>query len=282
MTKEALVLAADTHSNATWGLCPPKMELDDGQTVKLSKPQRWLWEVWIDALDWVKKLTKDCDKITGILNGDLGEIDAKNRSNQLITRNKADAQTIACDALEPFFDACNKVYVIRGTEAHNGKSCWFEESIAKNFDNIVPFSLDDEGKPKIATHYELQRKMGTGAKIDAEHHTMIPHKPWTEHAGAGNLAAFILNQYVMAKLIPPDLAIRAHCHVPGDSYDAFPVRALILPPMCLKSSFINRIGQGRHELKIGVWVVVCEDGNVTVEKYMQSPTKGVNVWLKQL
>ena len=70
---------------------------------------------------------------------------------------------------------------------------------------------------------------------------------------------------------PPHLLIRGHVHRPGDSYDAYPVRALILPSWQLSTSYGYRIGGGT--LPIGGAYVVCDGrgGFEVVKRFTEWP-----------
>jgi hypothetical protein len=123
------------HTNSTVGICPPVINLDDGGTYRSSPVQRWLWECWLDQVERVKRI--DASRKVLILNGDLGELDTKRRSTQLISANKAVIQAMVTDTLAPLVDVVDDVIVIRGTMAHTGKGGWLEESIAADLDHAI-------------------------------------------------------------------------------------------------------------------------------------------------
>ena len=98
--KHVLVLA-DMHINLTTGLSLPLVELDDGGKYHASKNQKWLFHKFNEILDRVNAIVKDDELIT-IVNGDSAETDLKNRSHQLISRNKADIQNTRLNFWNPF------------------------------------------------------------------------------------------------------------------------------------------------------------------------------------
>ena len=99
---KTLLIASDLHSNSTVGLCKPVVKLDDGDQVHAGTARRWLWQTWQDILKTAK--AKRRGDLYAILNGDAVELDTKNRSLQLITRNQEEAISNAVDTLEPLFD----------------------------------------------------------------------------------------------------------------------------------------------------------------------------------
>ena len=114
-----LICVSDLHINSTVALSPPVVNLDDGGTYHASRGQRWLWECW---LDFTERVTGLPGRKVLLINGDMGELDTKRRSNQLITVNKANIQRLVLDTLEPLVTAVDSLIVIRGTMAHTGKA----------------------------------------------------------------------------------------------------------------------------------------------------------------
>ena len=84
-----LIAVSDLHINSSVAICPPRVQLDDGGTYHPSPGQRWLNECFADFQARVNEL-KGVKVL--MLCGDMGELDVKRRSNQLITTNKATIQ----------------------------------------------------------------------------------------------------------------------------------------------------------------------------------------------
>ena len=183
MTKPiALIIASDLHSNSSVAVCPPVINLDDGGTYHASRMQRQLWDWWLDSWDQVKALD-DYEKVL-VLNGDLGERDAKNRSAQIISVNKATQLKIALSVIVPALDAVDRVYVVRGTEAHTGVASELEESLAADITTAVPF----DKKAGIYSWYQIRGKLA-GKRVDIAHHASMGSLPWTKANSANKLAA---------------------------------------------------------------------------------------------
>jgi len=117
----ALIVTSDHHINSTVALCTPVINLDDGGTYHASRTQRELYNCWLDFWQQAKELTTGYKRV-GVFNGDLGELDTKKRSIQLVTLNKATIQRMVIDTIEPALAILDSVFVMRGTAAHTGKS----------------------------------------------------------------------------------------------------------------------------------------------------------------
>lgn len=234
-----LICISDLHINSTVALAPPSVNLDDGGTYHASRGQRWLWECWLDFIEKVKAL--DGRKVL-LINGDMGELDTKRRSNQLITVNKATIIQIVLDTLEPITSAVDSLIVIRGTMAHTGKSQWLEESIARQYDHAIHDKACDNG-----SWYNFRGKIG-GDKIDAAHHAPMGSLPWTGPNAANKLAALASWAYAVEYKQPlPDYLYRSHNHRYADSGDNFECKAIFLPCWSLITEYGYRTA---HELSL--------------------------------
>lgn len=202
-----LIVISDLHTGCRLGLCPPKpIPLDDGGTYQLSKLQFKLWSWWREFWDkWVPKVTKG-EPFAVLVNGDSLDGVHHNSTTQ-ISQNLADQALIAEMILRPVVKSCSgRFYMIRGTEAHVGKSGVEEERLAKTL-GAIP---NDQGQ---YARFELWARVGDGnCLIHALHHigttgssayeTSAPHKElmnaFTEAAQEGRE--------------PPMMVVRAHRH----------------------------------------------------------------------
>jgi hypothetical protein len=238
-----LICISDLHINSTVALAPPSVNLDDGGTYHSSRGQRWLWECWLDFVEKVKSL--EGRKVL-LINGDLGELDVKRRSNQLVTTNKATIQALVVDTLAPLVDIVDSLIVIRGTMAHTGKSQWLEESIARQYDHAVHDKACDN-----ASFYHFRGEIG-GVKIDAAHHVSMGGLPWTAKNAANKLAYLATVAYAVDYKQPaPDYIYRAHNHRYADSGNNFDVKAILLPCWSLITEYGYRIGRELDLADIG-------------------------------
>jgi hypothetical protein len=265
MAKEAAILIADLHVNSTLGLCKPGIHHDDGGIYHLNKVQQWLWQTWEECLDDIADLTTGYYKNL-ILPGDLIELDTKARSWQVISANPVVTIGHAIDILEPVVDSADETFVVRGTEAHTGKSAWGEEQIARDFDT--------RPDPETGSHswWHLRAEFG-GVKFDVAHHANMGNLPWT-YANAGNkLAITTMYEYMEWGETPPDIVARAHQHRFVDSGRTYDTRGIYLPAWQFKTAFLHRIGKANARPSIGALVFLCDDGEYTWHDLRYKPQR---------
>ena len=264
-----VAIAGDIHSNSTVAVCPPRVALDDGGEYVASKPQRWLWRQWL--LFWGdvfgRRQELDCPLYV-ILNGELAD-DNYHPTTQLITRNPADQMKLALQVLEPMtarLSDGDRLFVTRGTEAHSGPSAAMDEALARD---LGATGQEVDGP---ASWWQLRAELG-GVRFDVAHHPPGGggRRPWTRSSFAAGLAAMSFFEAAERGERPPQLLIRGHVHRPGDSYDAYPTRALILPSWQLSTSYGYRIGGGT--LPVGGAYVVCDGrgGFEVVKRFTEWP-----------
>lgn len=269
MTQTTLVIAADLHINSTVGLCKPVVNLDDGGTYHASRSQCWLWECWLD-------FTAQAEAAPGrkvlILNGDLGDLDTKRRSYQLVSPNKATVLSLLIDTLEPLLSVADAVYIVRGTLAHTGKSAWLEEAIGKDIDTAV----------KNGEQYSWYHIRGAveGVRLDISHHTSMGGLPWTEKHAAMKLAEKVVWRYMIdMKQPPPDLAVRSHNHRKSDSFDNYETRGITTSAFQLLTEYAYRTGRENDLADVGGMLIPCENGKYTYNNHINYRPKGLNrIW----
>ncbi len=266
----SLIAVSDLHINSKAALRTPRFILDDGDKSTASRWQRELWDCWLDFCDQAGKL--EGKKIL-ILNGDLGELDTQRRSNQLITVNKADIVRLVMDTLEPILAVADGVIVIRGTQAHEGKSAWLEELAAHDITTAIKATQDG-----AASWWQWRRLIGS-ARIDIAHHARMGGKPWTKKNSANNLAAEVVWDYVVNMREPaPDLVIRSHNHTWADSGDNYPSRVIYTPCWTGLTEYAYRIGYENKMPDIGGLFVKCHNG-FECDKVQYKP-KAERIWTR--
>ena len=144
-----------------------------------------------------------------------------------------------------------------------------DETLARE---IGAEACDEDGP---ASWWQLRAEFG-GVRFDVAHHPPGGggRMPWTRGNFANRLAAQTFYEYSERGEKPPHLLVRGHVHRPGDSYDAAPIRALILPSWQLSTAYGYRIGGGA--LPVGGAFVVCEGrGEYEVcKRFTEWPTQG--------
>lgn len=272
---EAIILTGDHHVNSAVGLCPPSFELDDGGTYDLNKTQRWLWGYWLECWQEMAQFTAGADRRTWIANGDLVDADHKQRSSQFVTNNKASVLRMAIGVMEPGLSRVDRLYAVRGTEAHVGQNGDMEEALANDIDITVH-------NKAAASWYHLRGKLA-GLRLDVAHHTSMGSLAWTEKNAANKIAADAIMQYVLADQLAPHLVIRSHVHKHADSYDNYPTRAVVLPAWQSMTSYSYR--RNPNELSdIGMVAFLVDGGKIVGEKKIVTKLHqiGRSVWTNQL
>lgn len=192
-----LVVISDLHAGCQFGLCPPRVVLDGGGVYTQSKLQKKLWAWW--ELFWSKYVpdfTKG-EEYAVIVNGDLIDGPLHHGVNTQFSANLEDQINCAYDILAPKIDG-HKLYIVRGTEAHAGKSAEFEEILGNKLGAVQ----DEIGN---YTRWELWLKMQE-FRISFKHHIggtiLAPDKEMKK--------AFL--RAGRWKEPPPDIIVRSHQH----------------------------------------------------------------------
>lgn len=267
MTGVLVAVTSDWHTNSTIGLCPPAVNLDDGGTYRASKAQRWLWRNWLDFWQHVAiRKEETAATVIAITNGDAADGDHHD-TPQLITRNPETQLRIAVAVAQPMLDVADYHYMMRGTEAHNGKNNWMEEAIARDIGAV-------ESPYDTASHWHLYAKFG-GVTFDVMHHPESGSmRPWTAGGEVNRIAAILAFEYARTGDKPPDIALRAHKHGYRDSGTTFDTRAFITPPWQLTTAFGHRIGVGGKVQSVGGLLFYCEKGRYTLERKFYRAHRG--------
>lgn len=246
----ALISLSDTHINSTTALCVPRFNLDDGGTYYASPAQKELYKFFLEFAEDVKRITEGYTRIV-VFNGDIGELDSKNRSHQLITRNRATVLRMTVETLNPVIILADAIVVVRGTPAHSGKSSWLEEALARDLEGLtIPFS--DE----IYSHYHYKQRIGN-VRFDIAHHARMGGMRHTAKTYAVRLAQETMDKYRDRNELPPHVIIRSHQHRRADSGHNWPSFAIYTPSWQLPNEYIYRIGKENDYPDIGGDIFLC-------------------------
>lgn len=254
-----LACVGDLHAGSTLGLHPQAgSALDDGGTYHPTKGQKWLWEKWSQRF-WPRVAETRRDRLALLLNGDLLD-GAHHNTTQVSSGNPTVQLDILDSCLAPAFDLKPDLIVItRGTEVHVGGSACFEELAAKRWkERGLPVHPHKSTGALTWWHFTAEF---SGVLIDMAHHGQgLPRRGWTKENGANLHAADMFFKHAKAKRRWPDLVLRSHIHVHGDSVDKFPLRYISLPAWQLKTGFGFRITTDFAD--IGGVIAQCADGKL--------------------
>jgi hypothetical protein len=270
--KAVLAVVSDLHINSTVALSKPLLNLDDGGTYYANRTQRWLWDNWLSLWNGLGIQYDTSWRRILVINGDMGELDTKRRSVQLITPNTATIQRLVIDTISPAVDWANQIYIIRGTPAHVGKSAWLEEAIAADLDNVVRYHQEAP-----ASWWHL-RATCEGVRLDIAHHASMGGRPWTRQNAANGLAAKIIWQYEIDRKQPaPQLIIRSHNHT-CVSARMNGTEVWFTPSWTTLTEHGYRGGFENELAHIGAVVCECEAGEQKSYKIMYEPKDNRKLW----
>lgn len=270
-----LACVSDLHCGGTTAMCPPTIALDDGGSYSASPAQRWLWQSWNDYWARVSAVRAEHGaSLYQVFNGDLVEGD-HHRTTQILSGNPT-AQAAVLDACltVPLALKPDKLWVVRGTEAHVGQSASAEERIASGLrKDKRPIIGDDE--TGTASHWHARLAI-QGVRLDITHHGRTGQREHTRGGAAVLHAHDILLSHVKDADDYPNLCLRAHYHRFNDSYDACPVRVVTTGAWQLATSHVHKVAADSLA-HVGGAIVVIQDGKYTVEKVHFRPAKG-RIW----
>lgn len=264
-----IAITSDHHAGSTVALCPPRIGLDDGGAYEASTAQRWLWDGWTTFWTRVAEVRRETKgQLYQVFNGDL--VDGNHHGTTQILSGNPNAQAAvltACMKL-PLALTPDRLFFIRGTDAHVGQSACAEERIADGLrrDKRPVVGCEATG---TASHWHLKLDV-QGVRFDFAHHGRVGTRPWTKPNVTANLAAEIFYDHAATGQPHPHLAIRSHMHQWVDTHDQHPVRVIQTPAWQLATSFIHRIAPGKLA-DVGGIICVVDGGQLTVEKVKFTP-----------
>lgn len=264
-----IALLGDIHANSVYGLCPPSVQLYRGGTYHSTPPQRWIYSRFLSYRDEVAEARERAGgRLIIIFTGELAD-DNKHDKYGLVERHPDALMAVAVDAIRPLLDVVDKsrgdlIYVLRGTEAHSGPDSWMDNKIGADIGAVEVVAADKT----VLNSFDVLTVNIDGVRINAAHHPPVgPGRlPWTSTAYAVRLAAHAFTSAAVAGEKPPHLFVRGHYHVPGDSYDAYPTRALALPSWQQPTSYVYRLG-GERATPVGGAIVTADRGHYEVAKH---------------
>lgn len=267
-SKRPVVIAytSDQHCGSTLALAPDEITLDDGQRFIASKPQRWLRQCWGDywTVEVAKRRAALDAELYGVFGGDLVEGD-HHRTTQIVSAN-LNAQAAVVDAVMavPLALKPDRLFFVRGTEAHVGNSACTEERIATG---LRKDKRPVVGDPETGTASWWHLRMEVhGRLLDITHHGRTGQREHTR-AGAASLHAHdIFLSHAKRGERHPDLCLRAHYHRFNDSHDACPTRVVTSGAWQLKTSHVYKVAADSMADIGGLIVTIHPGGETIVEK----------------
>lgn len=275
-----LTFVADLHCGSTVAVCPPEITMDDGGDYHASKAQRWLYECWLDFWARAAARVEEARRLGptqhyAAFGGDLIE-GQHHGTTQILSGNTAAQHQVVNAVLEaPLSLKPTGIVVVRGTEAHAGRSAEGEEKIADGLRrNHDPVIRDPDHKTSSWFHFygQFGDKM-----VDIAHQGRTGLREHTRGGAAVLHAHDIVLSYVKGGAVPPALALRGHHHRFNDSYDAAPTRVVTTGAWQLATAYVHKVAADSIA-DIGGVIVTLRDGQAAqVEKVQYRAERGA-IW----
>jgi len=254
--KRAIVVLSDLHGGSTVGLWPGEHAIEGGGVYRANQAQQWLHRCWQDCVAQVRAMRP---KPIIVLNGDaIQGINAKD--GQIIGATVSTQVDAMYTLLQPLRDACARLYIVRGTEWHDGKAADNLEMLAQRLDATPDPTTGQK------SWWELYLNVG-GPVIHFAHHIGTSSVPWYEATvplrdtlmQLAELARFYGDQAPNVRLV-----VRSHRHrfihvqAPPD------LQTFVTPAWQLKTAFAHKKASAMLP-QVG-WVLVEWDGQDLVVK----------------
>lgn len=268
-----LAVVSDVHAGSTVAVCPPKIEMDDGGEYVASKAQRWLWQGWLGFWKAVKQAAVGADLYT-VFNGDLTE-GFHHGTTQILTANPT-AQSRVVDACMGVVLDLNpaKMFFVRGTAAHVGKSAAYEERIALGlWKDKRPVQKDPDTGTASWWHLPMEIH---GKRLSFAHHGRMGQRPWTKHNIPALLAHQIFMERTTRELPYYHLAVRSHFHTFVDTHEVSPTRLIQTPAWQLHTEYAWK-AVPENLADIGGIIITIDGGAMTVTPHLIRP-EAQSVW----
>lgn len=247
---------------------PNEVPLDDGQVVKASKLQRWLWQNWLDMwADFARLRDEHKARLVVVVNGDIMDGPNHHGTVQSVSSHPGIERDIAQAALKiPRALGVDAWHVIRGTEGHTGKGAPGENGIAKWLK-----AVKDPDTGQESTYF--RQMVIQGLRFDVSHHGRGGYLPWTEGAAAVRYAVQVFTEYAMDGEPPPHFILRGHLHRLHDTGSLAPARLLQSPPWKLHDAFSHRQGYSSRKIDVGGFAILIRDGQADVHAFRRAPER---------
>lgn len=267
---------SDAHIGCRRGLCPPSVIMDDGDEHQPSAVQRASWKSWIDFWQSMAQFAKErrVKSVNFVFGGDMVDRNY-HKPGATWTRNPKDLKEAASQVIEVSFSQFKKIaprikvfaFVLRGTEAHVGRSAHIEEWLAED--------IEAEKSPEGTASWWVLDIESDGVSLNFQHHPeAASFREHTDGNAARTCAAEIFLSYTRYDQKPPRLAVRYHTHRFQDSGRNLPVHVLFNWGWQLTTSYGHRRGGGTKILPIGGLWILCEGGRYDYGELHYIPKRG--------
>ena len=267
MTVSNLVVVSDLHVGCQMGLLDAVGgRMDGGGIYKPSPLQRKVWRWWMQFWDEFVPLATKGENYAVVVNGDI--VDGVHHSSTTQwSHNLTDQAAAAYRILAPIVTKCEgRFYVVRGTEAHVGKSAQEESRLGKEL-GAVP------NKHGQYARNELWKMVGPRLVHLLHHIGTTGSQAYEATAVHKELVESITEAGRWGRRFP-DVVVRSHRHryietvIPTSNGRSF---ACVTPAWQLRTPFCYRIPGARlSEPQIGGLVIRFHKDELFVRPWVQS------------
>lgn len=253
--KRAIIAISDLHVGSLSGLMPDGgITLDTGAVVKPSNMQNMLISFWAHFWgEFVPAYTKGCRRIKVVVNGDA--LDGNHHNAVDLLPNLNDQRRAAKMLLAPI-RAKYPMVMLRGTEAHGGKSEQDSESLAE--------SLDCEKDEATGNYAWWQYWLNCSDVLFqfAHHIGTTSSAAYESSAPMRELVSGLVESAQWGQRMP-DVFVRSHRHrylpisIPAEGNKD--ISLYITPAWQVRTPHVEKIDRMRLP-HIGGIVFICEDG----------------------
>lgn len=245
---KAYVVVSDLHCGCQVGLCPESgVKLDEGGTYLPNDGQLQLWKWWNEFWDdFVPEFTNK-QPYGVIVNGDALDGVHHGTTSQ-ISHNLTDQGLIAKQVLEPIVEKCKgEFYMVRGTEAHVGKSAAEEERLAREL-GAVPNEINQYARN------DIWKQIGEHGLVHIAHHIGTTSSQAYESTAVHKelIESFVESARCIERA--PDMVVRSHRHRYFETMIATArgrSRGVVTPGWQLKTPFAWRTSAKNQNPQIG-------------------------------
>lgn len=265
-----LAIISDTHCGSNFALCPPedKIQVSENKFDVPNPLQETIIKMWFEYWDWID--TKSGGDFSLVLNGD--PVDGNyHQSYARMTDEILYQKNMVVSLLEPI--KYKKLYIVKGTSAHDGLSGTYSQGIAMSTKlNVTP---DSDGNK---APYGLRLRFPNKALVDIRHHgriSMPANKPnLLYNEWVNNVVSRVLVGYD-----PPHMVVRSHGHEWKSSRVASNLTedvSIMTPGWQALTPWAHKTVSARNAIvNIGGILLTIEDGKVCAKaKYWNVETEG--------
>lgn len=260
--KHAIIVVSDLHVGSYTGLIPDGgYKLDSGSMITPSKGQQMLIDFWAHFWgDFVPAATRGCKRKSVVLNGDA--IDGNHHNAVDLIPNLTDQRKAAFQILKPIRNKYDQFVMIRGTEAHGGKSEQDTEQIAKDLDAVMDPETGNYSWYQFWAECE-------GVLFQFAHHIgTTSSAAYESSAPMRELVAGLVESAQFRQRLP-DIMVRSHRHrfipISIPASENKDISLFITPAWQLRTPHVERIDRMRLS-HIGGIIFICEDGQCTMKR----------------